>query len=89
MDQLHQLIHTLSKTEKRYIKRMASLHVRGDENNYIKLFDLLNDQDEYNESVLQNALQLDRNQFAVTKNYLYNVILDSLESYYANKNVNH
>lgn len=89
MDQIHQLIHTLSKTEKRYIKRMASLHVRGDENNYIKLFDLINDQDTYNESTLLNELQLDRNQFAVTKNYLYNVILDSLESYSANKNTNH
>ena len=51
-DPLHQLIHSLSKGEKRSFKIYASRHVLGDENNYVKLFDAIEKQKEYDEEAL-------------------------------------
>ena len=46
---LFELIKSLSKSEKRYFKLISSRHTIGDENNYVRLFDYIAKQDEYNE----------------------------------------
>ena len=46
---LFALIHSLTGHEKRYFKIYASKHVMGEKNNYLKLFDFLCKQKEYEE----------------------------------------
>ncbi len=84
-DDLFQLIKSLKQTEKRYFKIFASIHVKGEQNNYVKLFDAIDRQNEYDEKSLLDGFQGETfiKQFAVTKNYLYNFILRSLRSYYS------
>lgn len=84
-DDLFQLIQSLKQTEKRYFKIFASIHVKGEQNNYVKLFDAIDKQQEYDEKALLAGFQGETfvKQFAVTKNYLYNFILRSLRSYYS------
>jgi len=71
-------------TEKRFFKIHANIHVIGGENNYVKLFDLLDGQAIYNEGAIANA-RFVKNASA-EKNYLYKQILKSLNSYHAQKN---
>lgn len=88
-DNLFILIKSLSKSEKGYFKKHSSFYGRSQEkNNYIKIFDAMNVQKEYNEQKLLRKFKTEGfiNQFSVAKNYLYNTILDSLEAY--NKTVN-
>ena len=49
---LFDLIHSLTKSEKRYFKLMSSRHTIGDENNYIRLFDAIGKQSTYSEAEL-------------------------------------
>ena len=46
---IYQLVHSLTKAEKRYFQRSASLHVIGEKNNYLKLFEALNRQKKFDE----------------------------------------
>ncbi len=73
-DQLFELIHALSKSEKRHFKIYSSL-LTGNKT-YLKLFDLIEKQKEYDEVKLK--LQLKIKGFPVIKIYLYNLILKSL-----------
>jgi len=79
------LISSLSKSEKGYFKKFTSLHVRGEENQYVKLFDIIEKQEEYDEHKVIDAMgQTDHpKNFAVLKSYLYDLILKSLRSYYS------
>jgi hypothetical protein len=83
-DHLFRLIKSLSKNEKVYIKRNASFHMlRGQKNNYIRLFDALDRMKEYDEPQL--IKKFSGEQFVRTlpaaRNYLFHVILRNLESY--------
>ena len=83
-DHLFRLIKSLSKNEKVYIKRNASFHMlKGQKNNYIRLFDALDRMKEYDESQLMKKFSGE--QFVRTlpaaRNYLFHVILRNLESY--------
>ncbi|HET6226769.1 MAG TPA: hypothetical protein VFF27_10855 [Bacteroidia bacterium] len=81
---LFALIKSLNKSEKGYFKKYANFHVRNNEqNNYTKIFDAIDLQKIYNEPKLIKKFKDERfiNQFAVAKNYLYNMILSSLEAY--------
>ncbi|MBK6611564.1 MAG: hypothetical protein IPG29_11960 [Sphingobacteriales bacterium] len=49
---LFDLIKSLTKSEKRFFKIYSSRHVIGNENNYVKLFDAINQQPIYNETAL-------------------------------------
>jgi hypothetical protein len=82
-DSLFTLIKSLNKTEKGYLKKHSNFHVINDRNNYIKIFDAINAQDVYNEDKLLKKIKNERfiKQFAVAKNYLYDIILESLEAY--------
>ncbi len=83
---LHELIQSLTKPEKRYFKVFASRHVIGDENNYEKLFDAIAAQEVYDEAELLTKFKNEAfvNRFSIAKNRLYNSILKSLDTYHAN-----
>jgi hypothetical protein len=83
---LHQLIKSLSAPEKGYIKKQAMLHVIGSQNKYIKIFDAIDKQKEYDEKEIIRKFKGEPtlNNFAVAKNYLFKFILKSLELYNSN-----
>jgi hypothetical protein len=85
-DNIFELIKSLSPSEKGYIKKLSSFHVRGAQNQYIKLFDAIDRQVIYNEKELVRKFKSESftNNFSVAKNYLYNYILKGLESYHKN-----
>ena len=79
---LYELIHSLSKSEKRYFKVFTSVHKES--NNYIKLFDAIQAQKDYNEEALLKKFKNEDfvRQFSVAKNYLMNLILKSLSNHH-------
>lgn len=88
-DDLFRLIQSLSQTEKTYFKKFAQLHVLGEENVYLRLFDAIDAQEKYNEKLLIEIFSKGKSasQFSVLKNYLYNLILKSLRNYHADATV--
>ncbi len=84
-ESLHELIKYLSKSEKRYFKVISSRHTIGDENNYILLFDYLEQQEIYDEEKLFEHFKGEAflNKFSVTKKRLYDHILNALDSFHA------
>ncbi len=89
-EHLFQLIRSLSSHEKRYFKLYASRHTIGDENNYVRLFDAIDAQEEYDEPSLLKQFKKEAfiNQFSIAKARLYNAILRSLDAYHADSSVN-
>src|SRR6218665_350716 len=82
---LFHLIKSLSSHEKGYIKKHSAVHVIGDQNNYIKIFDAIDRQGEYKEEALHKYFELDPvENLPVAKNYLFRFILKCLESYHVN-----
>lgn len=81
---LYDLIHSLSKGEKAYFKKYTSMHVRGEQNNYTRLFDALEKQKKYDEKKIRHRFRNERfmKQYSVAKNYLYALLLESLESFH-------
>lgn len=78
---LHELIHSLTKSEKRFIRLNAQFH-QGDKT-YMKLFDAIEKQKKYDEEALKVKFRNEKfiNQFGVAKNYLQQFILKQLRSY--------
>ena len=87
-DDLFQLIKSLTKSEKGYFKKINSIHIRGEKNNYMRLFEAIDRQEAFDEHkiILQFKGDAFTNQLSVAKNYLYNLILKSLEQYYSSIN---
>jgi hypothetical protein len=83
---LYVLIKSLTSTEKGYVKKQSSVHVIGEQNKYIKLFEAIDKQKEYDEKELIKKFKDDPilNNFSVAKNYLFKFILKCLESYHTN-----
>lgn len=77
---LFTLIKKLSQSEKRHFKIYASRHVIGGENNYVKLFDAIDAQNEYDEEELLKSEKYIR-QLPLLKTRLYKIILKSLEGF--------
>lgn len=86
-DRLFDLMASLTGPEKAYIKKKAKSFRRDDSAHYLKLFDLIEKQSDYNEGKLLSAFS-SLDQFNRTKNYLYQFILVSLEDYNRNNNLN-
>ncbi|MEY3397430.1 MAG: hypothetical protein RL220_24 [Bacteroidota bacterium] len=88
-DNLHRLIKSLSKAEKRYFKVFSSRHVIGEKNNYQVLFDAIDKQDEYDEAALLKRFKNKplAHRFSITKNRLYAAILKSLDSFHSGSSV--
>ena len=86
---LFDLIQSMSKSEKRYFKLMSSRHTIGDENNYVRLFDFLDHQQEYDEEGVEIHFKGEAflNRFSITKKRLYDHILTALDSFHASGSV--
>ena len=89
-DKVFELVQSMSMAEKRYFKIFANRHTIGEQNNYITLFDLIEGMDTADTRSL--AVQLEEHGISAKhissdKNYLYNLILRGLSSFYAGKTV--
>lgn len=81
--QLFVLIHSLSKTEKRYF-RLFCRQSAGN-SNYLKLFEAIEAQKEYDEVAIRKKFRKEKfcDQLHVTKNYLHQMILKSLRNFHS------
>jgi hypothetical protein len=88
-DQLHRLIHSLTKQEKRHFKIFASRHTIGEQNNYVHLFDIIEKMKVYDEAALLKKLRGDAppGNFSIVKMRLYESILRSLDQFHHNSSV--
>ncbi|MBZ0204609.1 MAG: hypothetical protein K8I03_16480 [Ignavibacteria bacterium] len=86
-DDLFQLIKAMSKTEKGYFKKFASKQTIGSKNVYVRLFEAIELQNEYDEEQIKTKFKGEK--FAATlystKNYLFNLVLKSLSAYHSEK----
>jgi len=84
-DSLFQLIKSLTKNEKGYFKKHVSGMAGKNANAYLKLFDAISKQDTYDDEKIRKQVGntvLGKQNLAVTKHYLYEVIMKSLRAYY-------
>lgn len=88
-EQLHRLIKSLSKSEKRYFSLYASRHTLGDKNNYLKLFEAIDKQVNYDEEAILHQFRKEAfvKKFSIAKARLYDTILDSLDAFHANSSI--
>jgi hypothetical protein len=88
-DKLFRLIKSLSRSEKRYFKIMASHNAFGENSNYVTLFDAIDAMEEYVEENLAKLFK--RASFyknpSIAKNRLYENILRSLDAFHAKSSV--
>ncbi|MEM0996824.1 MAG: hypothetical protein AAGN35_07085 [Bacteroidota bacterium] len=77
-DDLFHLIASLNRAEKRYFKVFAGRHVIGKQNRYVRLFDLIDRQSEYEPDKLRKAYP---GNLSSDKNYLKKLILKSMRAY--------
>lgn len=86
---LFELIKSMSKSEKRYFKILSSRHTIGEENNYITLFDFIEQLTEYDEEAVFRQFKGEAflNQFSITKNRLYESIMKALDAFHANSSI--
>ena len=78
---LFELIKGLHQTEKSYFKKFASAYTKSKENNYLQLFDLIENQKSYNEQALKDKLKTPY--FAQYKKHLFDKLMESLRGYHA------
>lgn len=89
-DDLFRLIQSLTPNEKRYFKVFASRHVADGETNYLRLFDAVEQQQEYDEEIIK--MQFEGENFIKhlpsEKRYLQQLILKAMRLFHANSHVN-
>jgi hypothetical protein len=78
-DDLFQIIASLTRAEKRYFKIYAGRHVIGGQNRYVKLFDLIDRQAEYDHDKLRKSYKGDN--LSSDKNYLKKLLLKSMRAF--------
>ena len=88
-DALFELIKSLSKSEKRYFKIYSSRHTIGEKNNSVILFDCISKMNTYEEEKIFSQFKGEAflNKFSITKNRLYQQILNSLDSFHAHDSI--
>jgi hypothetical protein len=86
-DQLFNLIQSLNKSEKGYVKKFATLNMKDGTSNYMQLFDAIDRQEIYDEAKLLRKFseKAFTRQFARTKNYLFHFILKALRNFHTEK----
>lgn len=86
-DELFNLIKSLTKTEKRFFKLQSSL--QSGEKNYLKIFSVIDAQDEYDEDAVKYHFRNERfiKHFPSEKNHLYKQLLKSLRAYHADNSI--
>jgi len=80
-DNLFRLIKSLTKAEKRSFTIYASRHTSAEDNNGVKLFDAIDAQIDYDETVLTK--KFGEKQFSIVKARLYDLILRSLDAFHS------
>lgn len=85
--ELHDLIRSLTKSEKRFFKLHSALQ-SGDKN-YLRIFEAIDKQPVYDEDALKKLFAKERfiRHFPSEKNHLYKLILKALRSYHAEASV--
>ena len=80
---LFDLIHSLSRSEKRYFKLFCAQS--GTSPNYLRLFEIIDQQSDYDEPAIKQAFAGEKfiKQLHTTKYYLRNLILKSLRNFHA------
>ncbi len=86
---LHQLIHSLTGTEKRYFKKFAVRHSAKDKTAYLQLFEAIEKQSVYDEEKILEKLfkSSSKSAFSLSKNRLYHQMLKSLDAFHAESSV--
>ncbi len=84
---LYDLIKSLTQNEKRFFKIYASRHTIGEKNNYVKLFESIDKQSSYDEQKIRKNNNSVSGHFSAEKNYLYNLILECLDSYHKDSSI--
>ncbi len=87
-DSLHELIHAMTKTEKRYFKLHATRH-SAEESTMVMLFDFIARQESYDEEALFHHFKGKSllNQFSTVKKRLYDLVLQSLHLFHENNSL--
>ncbi|MEM7040454.1 MAG: hypothetical protein AAF570_26045, partial [Bacteroidota bacterium] len=88
-DHLHRLIHSLSPSEKRHLKLFAGRQKRSGGHRYMDLYAAMEAQTSPDEAALQTTLAGNavlRN-FSASKNYLADLILQSLTHFHRDNSV--
>ncbi len=80
LNDTHQLVHSLTKAEKRYFRRSASLHTVGEKNTYLTLFDILNRQKYLDENEILDAFR--ERHLYLLKRHLHKSILKSIYAFH-------
>lgn len=90
-DFLWRLIRTMSQKEKLFFRRNFSVSKKGDQHLYLRLFDAINTQKEYNEELLLKKFSpaLTKKNIAVQKNYLLAQISEAITFYEYRNNDEH
>ena len=91
MKPIYRLIQSMSMSEKRYFKTFSKTHIIGKHNKYFILFDLLANQESYDEKTLVNQLKIynyEVKYLPADFNYLYKIALKSLNSFNRTKTLN-
>jgi len=89
-DYLFLLVKSLSKNEKIHFKRCTKKYTKSGGNRYLKLFDAINKQKQYDEKKILKKFSGEKftKQLHVIKNYLYHAILNSLQDYHQEASLN-
>lgn len=84
-EKLFNLIKSLTRSEKRYFNLFSQRHVIGEKNKYQQLFQMIEKQKSYDEQKILMSFKKKGVKLNISseKNYLYNLILRSLRSFYA------
>ncbi len=84
---LFDLVHSLTKSEKRFFKLQSSL--QAGEKNYVRIFDLLEKMDHYDEEFVKETFkgELFLKHLPSEKNHLFKLILKSLRSFHGESSV--
>jgi len=88
-DPLFELVKSLSISEKAYFRKFVRLHIKGEENNYVRLFEVVETMEYYDELAIKDGLGPENfpKQLHRVKNYLHHQILRSLRTYHAEANI--
>ncbi len=86
-NELFDLIKSLTKSEKRFFKLQSSL--QGGDKNYVRIFDLIDGMDEYDEEEVKRVFKGERfiKHLPSEKNHLYKLILKSLRGFYGENSI--
>jgi len=84
-NKLFNLVNSLTGSEKRYFKLFVNKNQTGKHNKYILLFDAIDAQEIYDDEALRKIVYsnqpIQSRKFSELKNYLYELILKSLQGY--------